>query len=222
MIDKLIDKRDTFEIVRDKIAKILANEIANQKALAITDGKDQTKWDLSVYVERSNPFEKWLNQSADKTPIVNVWFENYNLDSNASNTVEYQTINGTFNIDIYGFAVSSNNIAGGHFAGDEESAKEAQRAYRLIRNILMSSFYTYLDLRPLVSQRWIQSVTAFQPEQQGNQIEQVQAMRMSLSVKFLEFSPQYEGQELEYISNDIKRNEDGMIIAEADYQYAIN
>ena len=221
-ISELIDKQNTFEIIRDKIAQILANEIANQKTIATNEGKDPSLWDLEVYTERSNPWEKWLNQSTNKVPIVNVWFDNYNLDGTAGNTVEYQTVNGIFNIDVYGFDISRDNQAGGHLAGDELSAKETQRAYRLVRNILMSSFYTYLDLRPIVSQRWIQSATAFQPEQQGGQVQQVQAIRMAFAVKFLEFSPQYQGEGIEYISNDIKRTEDGAVIAEADYQYPLN
>ena len=222
MIANLIDKQDNFEIIRDKIAQILANEVASQMVLAVNAGKPPEDWDLSIYTERSNPWERWLNQQADTTPIVNVWFENYSLDGNGNgNTVESQTVNGIFNIDIYGFGKSKDNPGGGHIAGDEEAAKEAQRAYRLVRNILMAGEYTYLELRKTVGQRWIQSTTSFQPEQQGSQAQQIQAMRLAFAVKFVEFSPQVEGQGLEYISNDIKRDIDGAVIAEADYEYPI-
>lgn len=223
MITSLIDKQDNFEIIRDKIAQILANETANQKILADEAGKDPLLWDLRIYTERSNPWETWLNNQdkSNKIPIVNVWFDNYNLDGQASNTVERQKIDGTFNIDIYGLGISEDIPLGGHIAGDEDGAKEAQRGFKLVRNIMMAGTYTYLDLREIVGQRWIQSVTSFQPEQSGNQAQKVQAMRLSFLVKFIEFSPQVEGEGIELITNDIKRELDGEIVAEADYQYPI-
>jgi len=225
MIQNLIDKTDNFEIVRDKIAQILADEVASQKALAIADSKDPLLWDLNIYIERNNPWEKWLNQNDDVAPIVNVWFENYNTDDGSTILSSQSVISSKYNIDIYGLGVSKNNSGGGHYAGDEESARAVQNAFKLVRNILMSSTYTYLDLRGTVSQRKILSVTAFQPEQQSGQTiqaQRVQAIRLVLDVRLIEYSPQYEGETLEYISNDIKRDSDGAIIAQADYQYPIN
>ena len=46
----LIDKLDTFEIVRDEIAAILATEIASQEALAAGE-PDPTLWRLRVFLE---------------------------------------------------------------------------------------------------------------------------------------------------------------------------
>ena len=40
----LIDKQDSFEIVRDKIALILANEIASQQVLAKADSRNPDDW----------------------------------------------------------------------------------------------------------------------------------------------------------------------------------
>jgi len=227
MITELIDKLDNFEIIRDKIALILANEIANQKVIATTEGKiNPDEWNFRTYTERSNPWEDFLNinESAtlsDNLPIVNIWFDNYGIEDRSSNTVERQTIGGTFNIDIYALGISKNKVSGGHIAGDELANREVQRVFRLVRNILMSSHYTYLDLRGVVSKRWIQSVTAFQPDSSGRDMQQVQAIRVSFNVQFNEFSPQYQGEILELISNEIKRNEDGSVIANIDFTYPI-
>ena len=60
MISELIDKQDNFEIVRDQIAAILVNEVASQMALATAEAKDPEDWNLQIFTERSNPWEKWL------------------------------------------------------------------------------------------------------------------------------------------------------------------
>jgi hypothetical protein len=67
--------------------------------------------------------------------------------------------------------------------------------------------------------RWPQSITVFQPEIDGRSVQQIVAARIALRVDFNELSPQGPEETLEYVSIDIKRAEDGMIIAEADYDY---
>lgn len=218
-IQTLIDKQDNAEIVRDQIAAILALESAAQQALATAATKDPAGWELQVYTERSNPWEKWLNdQTTDTAPIVNVWYDTATYNEAASNVVERQATEATFNIDCYGLGVSEDDGAG-HKPGDREAAFEVQRAIRLVRNILMASEYTYLGLRGLVWQRWPQSVQVFQPASGDRIIQQIVAARLAFRVRFNEFSPQYVGQALELLSVDVKRTEDGQIVAEADYDY---
>lgn len=227
MITELIDKFDNVEIIRDKIALILASEIANQKIIAIDEGKaNPDEWNFKTFTERSNPIEDFLNINQNSTlsetlPVVNVWFDNYSIEDRSSNTVERQKINGIFNIDIYALGIAKNNQSGGHVSGDELANREVQRVFRLVRNILMSSGYTYLDLRGVVSKRWIQSVTAISPDIKTHSIQDVQVIRIAFNVEFNEFSPQYKGQETELITNEIKKNEDGSILANADYTYPI-
>ena len=96
---------------------------------------------------------------------------------------------------------------------------EAQRAYRLVRNILMAGEYTYLGLRGLVWSRWPQSATSFQPQLDGRAIQHVQGFRLAFRVVFNEFSPQVAEEVLEFVSIDFKRAEDGEILVEADYDY---
>lgn len=216
MIDTLIDKQDNFEVVRDQIAAILVLESNEQQQLAITAGKDPALWKLRVFRERSNPWEEWLNTQQDQSPIVNVWYDNSNFNMSASNIVERQLSSSVFNIDIYGYG-KSHSDGSGHKPGDREAALNAQRATRLVRNILMSANYTYLNLRGLVWQRWPQSISQFQPQLNNNALLVVGA-RIAFQVDFNEFSPQFSGNPLELISIVVD-NETGEILINADYEY---
>lgn len=218
-LQNLINKRDTFEIVRDKIAQILANEVANQMALATAAAEDPALWDLDIYLERANPWEKWLNDvSPDNfVPVVNVWFDSDAFDKANGNVVFSQAAEGTFNIDCYGFGISQDDGGTGHIAGDEAAAKESHRAARLVRNILMASENIYLELPQLVTRRWVQVRTSFQPQQDVRSVQRIVATRVALEVKYLELAPQYEGVALECIHAEIKRNSDGVVLAEMEY-----
>lgn len=218
-IATLIDKQDSFEIIRDQIAAILAIEVASQMQLATDGGKDPNDWKLRIFTERSNPWEQLLNEQSDQSPIVNVWYDNSNFDPSGSNIVERQKTEGVFNIDCYGYGMSKDDGGTGHVPGDKEAAFEVQRALRLVRNILMAAEYTYLSLRGLVWQRWPQAVTVFQPQIDARQIQQIVGARLTFRVVFNEFSPQVEAETLELLSVDVIRAEDGEIYFEADYDY---
>lgn len=220
-ISTLIDKQDNFELVRNQIAAILVLEVASQMALATTAGKDPNDWKLRIFTERSNPWEQFLNDQTDTSPLVNIWYDNSNFNKSSSNVMERQKSESVFNIDCYGFGISSDVAVGGHDPGDREAAFEVQKALRLVRNILMAAEYTYLGMRGLVWLRWPQSITAFQPEINGQQIQQISGARIALNVDFSEFSPQYVEETLEYLSVDVKRAEDGSIVLEADYSYPL-
>lgn len=214
----LIDKQDNFEIVRDKISLILANEIASQQILAeAADKNNPADWKLRIFMERTNPWE--LFSGADNSPIVNIWYDNSRFDGSSSDTVERQKSEAIYNLDCYGYGVSSESLDVGQNPGDKVAAFQVQKAVRLVRNILMSADYIYLDLRGLVWKRWPQSINIFQPQIDDRSAANIIAARIALSVEFSEFAPQITGENLEFISIDIKRSETGEILAEADYDY---
>jgi hypothetical protein len=207
----LIDKLDGFEVVRDQIAAILVCESANQVALATTAGKpDPTKWALRVFTERSDPWEilqKEENPTSDGIPVVNVWYDNSQFDASASNIVERQRANGTFNVDVYAVGVASTDGGTGHIAGDEDAARGLHAAIRMVRNILMAGAYTYLGLpRGTVGKRWLQSVTSFQPSTDGVRVENIHAARLSFQIDFNELSPQVQGQPVTTLSLSVRRD----------------
>jgi len=218
-ISTLIDKQDTFEIVRDQIGAILTIEIASQMQLATNAGKDPNDYKLRIFTERSNPWEEFLNEVVDTSPLVNVWFDNSSFDPSKSNVVERQASETVYNIDCYGYGRSRDNGATGHIPGDREASFEVQKALRLVRNILMAAEYTYLGLRKTVWHRMPQSITAFQPELDARQMQQIVGARLAFRVIFNEFSPQVEPVDLELLSVDVIRTEDGEIVLEADYDY---
>lgn len=219
-IQSLIETPDTFELVRDKIALILVEEIANQQTLATAGGKDPDDWKIDVYTERSNAWEKWLNNTTqDIAPLCNIWYDNSNFDQSTGNVISRQKDTAIYNLDILAIGNSEDVPAGGHTAGDKDAAFAVQAAARLIRKIIMSGHYVYLDMQGQVWKRWLLSRTAFQPQFQGQQIQHVQGIRLPLQVEFNEFSPEYSGKILEEIGITIKRDLDGKILLQADYDY---
>jgi hypothetical protein len=218
-IEALIDKRDNAEILRDEIAAILAVESARQQVLAAEAGKDPRLWKLRVYTERAvpwAPFEAGPDPATeDVSPIVNVWFESANYERAASNVFHQQKTVGTFHIDCYGYGVAIDQGTS-HAPGDANAALEAQRAVRLVRNFLMAAHWHKLGQPSLVWDRWPASVQAFQPQRDNAQAQHVQALRLALEVTFHELSPQHEPVELELISTQVKRADDGMVLVTVD------
>jgi len=200
VLQELIDKQDNWEIVRNQIAAILVAERDNQKSLA---GASADDYDFDVYLERSNPWEKWLNFSdadplTDIKPIVNVWIDNSDFDGAKSNTVERQTELAVINLDCYGLGQAQSE-ATGHTTADKAAAFQRDVAVRLVRNILMAGQNTYLQLQGMVGRRWPNSINFFQPEQDGNPVQNVAGARISFGAQFNEFSPQYVPETLEAV-----------------------
>lgn len=218
-IPSLIDKQDNFEIIRDQIAAILLSNTTNQQALAVTDGKDPALWAFDVYTERANPWEKYLNQTDNLDPIVNVWFESSSFIEGSSNIQERQLSETTYHIDMYGAGVGQDVAAGGHRVGDKEAALNCQRVARLVRNILMSPYNCYLGAQGLVWQRWPQAITSFQPTLDNVTHTAVTAIRFALRVRFNELSPEVEAETLDLLAFTLNRKEDGSVYFEADYDY---
>jgi len=214
----LIDKQDTVEIVRDQIAAILAIESAAQVVLATNAAKpDPGLWRLRVYQERANPWDVF--QDGDQASVVNVWWDSSSFDEKASNIMERQKSTARINIDCYGHGVSAAASPGGQTAGDQSAAEAVQRAVRLVRNILMAAEYTYLGLRGVVWRRWPAAVSIFQPQQDAQNVLQVVGARLTFNVEFNEYSPQVEPVELELLSANVLRTEDGRVAVATDYDY---
>jgi hypothetical protein len=219
MIDALINKTDTSELIRDKIADILVTESASQIALATLEGEpDPNLWALRVFTERANPFEEFLNEDPYATPLVNVWFDSATFDMARGNVVERQMADGVFNVDCYGYAVSRETETG-HAPGDRDAAMEAQRAARLVRNIIMAATYTYLGMRGLVGRRWISSIKAFQPAFDSPHVAHVVGVRVSLAIVYNELAPQVTGEPLERVTITTKRAENGAVLMVSDFTY---
>jgi hypothetical protein len=225
VLSELIDKQDNSEVIRDQIVAILKTETAAQQILATAAAKDPAEWKLRVYAERSNPIESWLNitddniAAIDKSPIINVWFDNSNFDLAGSDIVKKQHAEGSFNIDCYGLGISKPDGVG-QILGDEQASFEVQRAVKLVRNMLMAGeTNVYLQLRGIVGRRWIQSINIFQVELNARQAQKIVGARINFAVSFNEFSPQYTGVPLEIVRADVKRAEDDAELLKIEYDY---
>jgi hypothetical protein len=222
MIQTLIPLEGSFQLVRDKILSILVTEIANQQVLAAQQLEDPDDWKIRVYAERANPWDQWLNitPTTDTSPIANIWYDNTVFPQGHGNVKGRQKNEAIYNIDCYGFAIASPDLAGGHNPGDREAAYIAHRAVNLISKILMAAEYTYLDLqRGSIWKRWVDSITVYQPEFEGRTVQQVVGARIAFRVEFNEFTPQFIEETLEYISTTIRREEDGEILAQVDVDF---
>jgi len=227
LVDSLIDKQDNSEIIRDQIAAILLYNSQEQEIFAAAAAQDPNLYKLQVFTEASDPYEKWLNigddndfsfSDIDSSPIVNVWYQSGSFDMSASNTVDRQKCTGSFNVDVYGLGVSEADSGAGHISSDKAAALEAQRAMRLVRNILLASVNTYLLLRKTVWRRWPNSIEFFQPQLDQVSVQNIVAGRLSLGVEFNEFAPEITPVPLEEVGLVVKRAEDGSIYFEADYE----
>lgn len=216
MIEALIDKVDSVELVRDTIASILVAESTSQQALATAASKDPRLWALRVFLERTNPWTEFQDvpDQLDATPIVNVQIDSESFDPSASNVVARQKLTALYHLDCYAYGVSEDDGGSGHIAGDSRAGLEVQRVVRLVRNILMADEYTYLGLRKTVWKRWIRSVQAFHPPAEQRSVQHVRGARISLEVDFNELSPQVSGQPLERIQVSLERAENGEVLGQ--------
>jgi hypothetical protein len=214
----LITKVDNIEVVRDQIAAAVLVESENQQLLATQQAIDARPWVLRVFTEASNPWEQFRaapdakkgEEPVDFSPIVNVWFDQAVTDRAASSQVNRKKVDGTFQIDCYGYGVSSSS-GDGQTAGDTSAALEAQRAARLVRNILESAHYVNLGLTKLVGDRVVQTIQSMQLPQGAQQAQHVVCVRLTLNASFNEFSPQYDGQPYEGATVTLTRDPSGLV-----------
>lgn len=221
LLQELIDKKDNFEIVRDQISKLLVDEVVNQMAKAALAAKNPELWRLNVFLERSDAWSAFQDAPDPLTekaaPIVNIWYDGGSFPGDRGDSISTQRHNATYNIDVYGYASAADDGAGGQVLSDKKAATECHRGVRLVRNILMSSSNTYLQLpnieaKPrLVTGRRFTSFRYFQPQINEHAIQGVVGTRMSFEVGFPELSPQYEGALIEEINIDITHGEDGQV-----------
>lgn len=223
-LNTLIDKQDNCEIIRDQIAAILAVEEANQRVLAIADGQDTELWRFNVYTEKFNPWKlltKSDGTSESQTPIVNVLFDNDTFDNKNSNQTEQQATKGMFFLDCYAHKPKTESLD-----SDEATSKEAERIARLVRNIIMSAEYNqlalgYADLgkgNNIVFDRYILKREKFMPlDREGRAFENIIAMRLTLGVDYVEYSPQIEPTDFDLLYFKCEKSEDGQLLFDLNF-----
>jgi len=213
----LINKQDTFEIVRDQIAAILAIEQANQFALATAEADPDiipANWFFNTYIERTHPIP------IENLPAINISFDNDRFDNKNSNMIDRQRVTGVFYIDCYAKEDTTDIMS-----GDELTSRDADRLARLARNIIMSQEYTYLALgyrelgngKNLVTRRYIIKREKLKPDIKQEGYENVVVCRLTLEVEYDELSPQVVMNDLELLITICKRESSNKIYFTAEY-----
>lgn len=156
LLQSLIDKVDSAEIVRDAIAKVIFDELQNQQALAVAASKDPLLWTMDVYTERDFPIEKWAKRpltAADKVSSVTVSIENSSRDPSSSSRSGAQEIyEVTYLIDVLSYGESVKSAGTGYTGADYNARLKCHADVRLIRNILSATPNRYLGLEGLPDQ----------------------------------------------------------------------
>jgi hypothetical protein len=205
----LLQKTDNVEIIRDQIAAIISAESISQQALATAGGEDPDLYKMQVYIERSNPWAVWLYTddddagTVDISPIVNVWIDSVNFDSQRSPTQNRQHTSASILVDVYGYGRAT-----GTTAGDKAAALSAQRTARWIRNWIMSDLNYRLQLGSAVSKRWVRGYQSYQPQLDQTPQPHVLGFRVTIDVEFNEFAPINTGEPLEVINVNINSQYD--------------
>ena len=216
LIDALIDKQDNYEIIRDQVAQILANEVVNQKALAVSDSQDPAGWDFKIFTEKTNPFElieSVKGKAGGDAELANVWLDSVSFDQ--GDVVNRKQPDTIIQIDCVSSKNAADNASGGITTqADVRASLDAERIGRLVRNILMAATYTYLDLRGIVAKRWISRMQKMQPDRDDQPAQNTMAFRVTLMISHLEFSPQVTPGDMDEIIIDIKRGESGEVLAD--------
>jgi len=205
----LITESDACETIKNKIGEILALEFLSQQQQAVALGLDSTPYNILVYIERSNPFEHFLNGSEQS--VINVWFDGDRIVERRSNSLTRQCYNGTFNIDCY---ASKKTITTGssQTPGDMSSAEEANRIARIVRRILMHP--TYIKLGTTDGSVWDRKITqreTFQPREQS--IQKVYGVRLTLEVDYNEVVTLSEQPTIETLYITLQHEIDGLVRA---------
>lgn len=219
IIDQLIDKQDTNELVRDKIGIILFEEKENQKILANGLGKNPALWDFDVYVGRSKPWEILTDQTGQESGelskgLVNILFDNDSFDVKGSGNFARQKAEGIFFIDCFGHKNKTIDLS-----GDEATSKEVLRIARLVRNILMYANYIYLGMQGVVTRRYIIKREKFQPDIRQEGAENVIVARVTLKVDYEEYAFEQIPVILEEVYGQCKISDTGEIYFDALYDY---
>lgn len=214
MIATLIDKYDSYELVRNQVALILANETVNQVALATAAGKtDLTPWQYTVYVERKDPLS--LIEIDDEgnvlgdSSIMSVWLDR--VDISSGTIADIQQGEAIINIDCVS-SKASLEVAENIEASDKRSSLDAERLARLARNILMNPEYIRLQLNSIVLKRWITSIQKLFSDRTDRPYSHVVVSRVVLNVTANEDVNQIPTETLESIYIDIEKSDTGLVL----------
>lgn len=161
----------SFEIVRDKIAEILAVEIANQRIMlqSIIDDTASSESDIlsANFSISCLPSKVWVERFTRPTPgeIDSVWINVMFAKRKKSylQTISHQHSENTFVVEAWsrGASTTMNNEV---IRGDTLSSKRLSRTLSVCSQILKSKHYDYLDMPKCIGNLDVAQIDIAQPE----------------------------------------------------------
>ncbi len=212
VIDEILGP-SSFELIRDRTAAILADELGNQAVLqaqAVTPDQDliEQLTRLKIVTERFRPF----NES--DYPALDVFLFQDEFDNKSQ-----QSVRGTIQLylDLYTDG-ERKAIDRESDAGDQLSAKRAQRIVGLIRTILEHPAYNTLDFDvtagEVIIQRTLVSAVKRTEEENTRDGLNVMMYRVIFEVVASETTNALDGLPLALATTDVKIDE-----TDLGYQY---
>jgi hypothetical protein len=190
-INYLLSELDNIEIIRNQIAAILRIETENQLALAEKEEAEDTRdYKISVYAERARPWDSTADtENKSPFPLINVLLYETKQMEHPGSAMGEKKYTGTCFIDCYGCG-NINNINGND---DSLGTIRAWKTARIARNVLMSSFYTYLGMRGIVKKREILKMATGAPAGMPESAISITVCRITFNIEYTEKSPQAGG-----------------------------
>lgn len=131
-----------FELVRDRIAEIILDELETQFLLTYDTTLEVID---KIWVERTNPFDK------TELPAINVSLAKGDYDNKSRDGIRGAYV---FNIDFF-----ANSKTVGDDGGDKLSAFKIQKLMRFVRGILENAIYeTLLFGKPFIERVYFSSL----------------------------------------------------------------
>lgn len=202
----LITDLDNWVKVRDRIALILTEELANQYTLADSLPVSNPEFYQSeVFIERAQAFA-WSDDDNELKTAVVVRFDSFNNKQNASGYSTDYLATVQYKVDVI-----SASRAQGTDSADLLASKKSDLIISLVRNILMAETYTLLDYLPeekVVSKKSILSVQRYQPESGATGTFRGIGSTLTFEVDVFESSPKESTNNLNLIHTQTTNHED--------------
>lgn len=220
-LTELVPYSSNTQVVMDRIAEILVYELANQRALAPSQGGNAEDYDIRVYTDRFSPLDQFRE---DKTPLVNIELSDDSTQTNVTATHGKQQESVTINLYVYAAGVSRDTPTG-HIPADYDASIKVKKTRNVINRILKADinsnlqFDTPAERSGVVNSVIIQSGQYLMPDFDNRDFGPVVAMRISLTCNVIEDPMFNNGVPLDSIVIDIEKDDTGLVYTTLEYDY---
>jgi hypothetical protein len=214
MIGYLIEPDLNIKRVRDRLVEILLIERESQKSKAQVAGRNPLLYDFRVFGQQRDPIDCYAhapqNGTPDALPIVNIAVIGETLSEKAPKRELISPYAAEYLVTVFGYGTAQSETVG-HSSAADVALAEAERTIGLVRAILLAGDYRWplKDDRKHIRSRWVKSLTYDAPTIDEGTTFAVQTINMSLMVDLDEVVRQVDGIELELVTVNVRREDNG-------------